>query len=288
MLSIKAYAKINLYLDVISRYPDGYHRIESVMQSVSLHDLIEISPASNINVVCSKEELCGQDNLAFRAAELIRRRMGFGLGATINIKKRIPVAAGLAGGSADAAATLTGLNVFWGLGLSLGQLQQIGSELGADVPFCLAGGTMLAEGRGELLSALSPMPEASIVLVTPPIHVSTAEIYSALDQENLPPLNRKEKILDALNAKNLAYLADSFENILENVAIKRYPAVLEVKQFAVSSGGLGALMSGSGPSIFIVCRDEISAGKVADVMRAYDPSFFVEIVKPVARGVEVL
>ncbi|MBE0446862.1 MAG: 4-(cytidine 5'-diphospho)-2-C-methyl-D-erythritol kinase [Actinobacteria bacterium] len=288
MLTIKAYAKINLYLDVISRYPGGYHQIESVMQSVSLHDLVEISRAPTIDIACAKKELCNQDNLAFRAAKLLQQKAGLRVGAKINIDKRIPTSAGLAGGSADAAATLTGLNILWRLGLSLEQLQEIGLELGADVPFCLAGGTMLAGGKGELLSPLNPMPEAAIVLATPPIYVSTAEVYQALDLENLTPLNRKDKVLDALDARDIARLAGSLDNLLESAVLKRYPKISEFKQFALTAGGIGTSMSGSGPSVFTICRDGYSADEIADAMRAYDPSFFVEIIKPVDRGVEVL
>ncbi|HZD59920.1 MAG TPA: 4-(cytidine 5'-diphospho)-2-C-methyl-D-erythritol kinase [Anaerolineae bacterium] len=288
MLTIKAYAKINLYLDIISRYPDGYHKIESVMQSISLHDLIVVSQAPTIDVSCTHEELCGQDNLAYHAAILLRQRMGLRAGATVTIDKRIPVAAGLAGGSADAAATLTGLNVLWELNLSIDQLQELGQELGADVPFCLAGGTMLAEGRGELLQPLNPLPDTTIVLITPPIPVSTAEVYQAFDREHIAPLNRKKEILDALDTGDPNRLAGSLGNLLESIALKRYPKILESKQRALASGGVGALMSGSGPSIFVICGDEHVASRVVETMRAYDPSSFVEIVKPVTRGVEIL
>lgn len=287
MLAIRAYAKINLYLDVISRYPDGYHQIESVMQSISLYDLVKVSLAPDISVTCTEEKLCGQNNLAFRAADLLRRKAGVRDGATITISKRIPVAAGLAGGSADTAATLAGLNILWGLNLSLEQLQDIGLELGADVPFCLAGGTMLARGKGEVLSSLTPMPESAIVLITPPLQVSTAEVYHALDLENPTPINQKEAFLEVLSAGQIERLASSLNNILENVTLKRYSEVLGAKQRALASGAIGALMSGSGPSVFAICRDEYSAESIAHAMQVHNPSFFVKIIKPVHSGVEI-
>lgn len=288
MLSIKAYAKINLYLDVISKYPNGYHQIESIMQSVSLHDLIEISPARDISLSCSREELCGGNNLAFRAADLLRKKMNPKIGAFVNITKRIPVAAGLAGGSADAAATLTGLNELWGLNLSLEDLQEIGLELGADVPFCLAGGTMLAEGVGERLTRLKPMPDTEIVLVTPPVQVSTAQIYNSFDEDGLAPIGLKHEFIDALSSGNMHKITELLNNALETVALKRYPAILGIKQLAVERGGIGALMSGSGPTVFVICRDKSAAESTADMIKSQEKTFFVEIVKPVNRGVEIV
>lgn len=288
MLSIKAYAKINLYLDVISRYPNGYHQIQSVMQSVSLHDLIEISPAQKLNVSCTEETLSGKENLAFRAATVLRETAGIKAGASLNIIKQIPVAAGLAGGSADAAAALTGLNILWGLNLPLKELQQIGAGLGADIPFCLVGGTMLAQGTGGFLTRLDPLPDAAIVIVTPPLHVSTAEIYRAIDEEQPQPLNVKDNFLQALSSRNLGEIARSLNNLLETVALKRYPAISRAKQLGVTSGGVGALMSGSGPSVFILCENLRSANNVVAAVKSAEPGFFVDVAKPVNSGIEVV
>lgn len=288
MLSIKAYAKINLYLDVISRYPDGYHQIESVMQSISLHDLIEISQSQDLSISCTKEELSNKENLAYRAAEMLRATISKKAGAHIHIKKNIPVAAGLAGGSADAAATLVGLNILWQLDLNSDQLQEIGARLGADIPFCLAGGTMLAEGRGEKLSKLKAMPEAWIVLITPPLHISTAEVYRMLDERELAPLYLAREFYDALLSGNVSHIAVMLKNLLEEVVLPIHPEIDGIKKLAVDSGALGALMSGSGPSVFALCKDEESAKRVANIIRARDETLFVEIVKPVGRGVEVL
>ncbi|MCL6473152.1 MAG: 4-(cytidine 5'-diphospho)-2-C-methyl-D-erythritol kinase [Firmicutes bacterium] len=288
MLSIKAYAKINLYLDVISRYPDGYHQIESVMQSISLHDLVEISPSQDLSISCTKEELSNKENLAYRAAEMLRATVSKKAGAHIHIKKNIPVAAGLAGGSADAAATLLGLNILWGLDFSLDQLQGIGARLGADIPFCLAGGTMLAEGRGERLSKLNAMPEAWIVVITPPLHISTAEIYHMLDERELAPLYLVREFYDALSSGDVSHIGLMLKNLLEEVVLPIHPEIDGIKKLALDSGALGALMSGSGPSVFALCQDEESAKRVASIMRSRDETLFVEIARPVGWGVEVL
>ena len=288
MLSIKAHAKINLYLDVISRYPNGYHQIESVMQSISLHDLIEISPAQELIVSCTEETLSGEENLAFRAALELRKQAVVKAGASLNIIKHIPVAAGLAGGSADAAAALTGLNILWGLNLPREELQGIGAGLGADIPFCLAGGTLLAQGKGDILTKLNPMPDTAIVVITPPLHVSTAEIYHAIDEERPAPLNAKDTIVEALSGRDLGQIAVSLDNLLETVALKRYPAISRAKQLGVTAGGIGALMSGSGPTVFILCEDLRSANTVADSVKSAEPEFFVNVAKPFNNGIEVL
>ncbi|HEY3375415.1 MAG TPA: 4-(cytidine 5'-diphospho)-2-C-methyl-D-erythritol kinase [Candidatus Aquicultor sp.] len=287
MLTIYAYAKINLYLDVISRYPDGYHQIESVMQSVSLHDLVEVAPidTDTITVTCSHEELSGPHNLAYKAAQALRSTYNAQNGAKISITKRIPMAAGLAGGSADAAATLVGLNELWGLKLELAELQHLGIQLGADIPFCLAGGTMLAEGKGEVLSKLQSMPNVPIVIVTPPIHVSTADIYRAVDTQAPEPLRTKNDIVIALESGDIDKIAESSRNLLETVAVKRYPAISRIKQLLVDAGAKGALMSGSGPSIIALCADNTAARRVAVAAKKFDPAAFVEIVEPVTRGV---
>lgn len=292
MLSIKAYAKINLYLDVISRYPDGYHQIESVMQSVSLHDLVQVFlPENNsydLNLSCTKEELATEDNLAMKAAKLLRKVTGINAGAQIVIEKRIPVAAGLAGGSADAAATLAGLNRLWGLNLSLAKLQQIGIILGADVPFCLSGGTQFAEGRGEILTPLDTTPKFSLVIATPPLKVSTAEIYRAIDEDIEAPLNKSEKYLQALKSGELGRIVQAQENLLEIVAMKRYPAVSKIKELLLKAGALGAMMSGSGPSVFAICQSKAQASQVADEVRRAEPDTFIEVTEPVSSGIEII
>jgi 4-diphosphocytidyl-2-C-methyl-D-erythritol kinase len=288
MLSIKAFAKINLYLDVLSRYPDGYHKIESVMQSVALFDLVEISSSSRIGLTCSNRSLESENNLAFRAAKLLKAKTGVGSGADIHITKNIPIAAGLAGGSADAAATLVGLNELWKTGLTVTELQAIGFELGADVPFCCVGGTMLAQGKGELLSSQTPLTPMPIVIATLPLHVSTAEIYSDLDELMLLPLNRKDEVLQALLSKDKRAIAESLANILENVALRRHPEIERVKQLAIENNCLGVLMSGSGPSVFAIFDNEDQTGDYARALSATEKNIFINITKPVEYGVKIM
>lgn len=288
MLTIKAFAKINLYLDVLSRHHDGYHQIESVMQSVSLFDLVEVRNSSQIDIICSNKELESKDNISYKAAKLLKAKAGVTNGAEITITKQIPVAAGLAGGSADAAATLLGLNELWGLGLSTFQLQEIGCELGADVPFCCEGGTMLACGKGEELSPLNPLPPAVIVIATPPVHVSTAEIYRELDNQKYVPFNRTNEIIKALSLGDNVLVAKSFANILETVALKRYPEIVQVKEKAIQSGCLGALMSGSGPSVFAFYENEEQAFVFMESLRSKNKNIFINITKPVEYGAKIL
>ncbi len=287
MLSIKAYAKINLYLDVVSRYPDGYHQIKSVMQSISLHDLVEISPAKDLSLSSTSRELSNKDNLAFKAAEMLRSITSSKAGAHINITKRIPIAAGLAGGSADAAATLAGLNILWGLNLSVEELQKIGAGLGADIPFCLMGGTALAEGRGEKLARLNPMPKLWMVLATPPMYISTAGVYRLVDKREIAPLYTGTEFLNALSSGDIIQISAMLKNLLEEVVLPLHPDIESIKKLAVTSGGSGALMSGSGPSVFIICRDEETADRVADDLRSRDETLFVDTVRPVDYGLEI-
>lgn len=287
MLSIKAYAKINLYLDVISRYPNGYHQIESIMQSVSLHDLVEISPAQDLSLSTTSRELSNKDNLAFKAAELLHSATSPKAGAHINITKQIPVAAGLAGGSADAAATLAGLNILWELNLPVEELQQIGERLGADIPFCLAGGTMLAEGRGEKLTRLNPIPRFWIVLVTPPLRISTADVYRLVDEREIASLYTGTEFLGALESGDITQISAMLKNLLEKVVFPLHPDIEGVKKLAIASGGSGALMSGSGPSVYVICRDEEVANRVASDLKSRDEMLFVDIVRPVDKGFEI-
>jgi 4-diphosphocytidyl-2-C-methyl-D-erythritol kinase len=288
MLSLKAFAKINLYLDVLSRYPDGYHQIESVMQSVSLFDFVEIRPSSRINLSCSNKELESKDNLAFRAAELLKTKTGTGSGASINIIKQIPIAAGLAGGSADAAATLIGLNELWSLDLTTARLQEIGRELGADVPFCCEGGTMLAQGKGEKLNPVPALSPAVIAIATPPILVSTAEIYSELDNRGYTALNRKNEMVEALSSKDIEQVSKSLSNILETVALKRYPEIDQIKEQAIKAGCMGALMSGSGPSVFAFFKNERQARVFIESLRAKNKNIFTNITKAVEYGAKIM
>ena len=247
-LSIPAYAKLNLTLEVLGKRPDGYHELRSLMCSLALHDTLRLEPAAAIEVRCSLPELVGPGNLAHRAALLLRAATNYSGGATINIEKRIPVAAGLGGGSSDAAATLIGLNRLWDTGLPGEALQDLAAQLGSDVPFCLAGGVALASGRGEILRPLPPLPPAIILLVRPPIQVSTASVYAALTPDGYGDGAASERLA------TLAYATPPVDwplvNALQPVTLRAYPLVGEVLELLRELGAAPVLMCGSGPTCF--------------------------------------
>jgi len=264
-MAIKVYAraKINLTLDVLGKRPDGYHQVETVMQSIELSDCLEFAPREEgvSLTVAGGEVSSGADNLVYRAALLMRARAGGTRGISIKLNKNIPVAAGLGGGSADAAATLSALNDIWGIRLPLGELLLLGEKLGSDVPFCLLGGTALAGGRGERLESLSPCPRMGLVLVKPPFGVSTASVYHAYD--SFPAVKRPETaaMIKAVKDKNIDGIIQNLANVLETATISMHPEIAAIKNRLLEAGALGVLMSGSGPTVFGVaaCLEEARA-----------------------------
>jgi len=264
MLSVKAHAKINLTLDVLSRRLDGYHEVEMIMQSIKLHDTLEFQLADEITLTASGLEVdTGPDNLIMRAARLLQQEAGLSFGAHIHLHKEIPVAAGLAGGSTDAAATLRGLNELWNMGLSQQELKELGVKLGADVPFCLMGGTAIARGIGEVLTPLPPAPNFGVILVKPAFGVSTAQVYRGLDLNNLGPRPSTPGMLEALRRKDLAQVAGELTNVLESVTLRLHPELKEIKEQLTRAGCRGVLMSGSGPTVFGLAENENTAAQIA-------------------------
>ena len=249
-LVIKARAKINLALDVLYKRSDGYHEVSMVMQAIDLSDKVVLRPqAEGISVSTNLPGLdCGPSNLAFRAAALMADRFGVRLGVAIELDKQIPVAGGLAGGSTDAAAVLSGLNRLWGLGLKMTEQEELAAKLGADVPFCLHGGTMLASGRGDKLSRLPALAHAWIVLARPPVEVSTAWVYQNYRPELVVGHPDISAMTACLNARDLAGVAGKFGNVLESVTIPAYPEIAAIKECMLAQGAMGSLMSGSGRS----------------------------------------
>ncbi len=256
----KAMAKINLGLDVLARRPDGYHELRMLMQSISLCDELTLAVSASAGISLELLpfgegfgwELLPTDgsNLAVQAADLLMRENGVRQGLSIRLKKRIPVAAGLAGGSADAAAVLTGVNELFQLGYSQEELMQRALRLGADVPYCLLGGTALAEGIGERLTPLPQAPKAYVVLVTPPVAVSTGFVYDHLqlqDQMRHPDLDGQVR---AILQGDLFRLAGAMGNVLEQVSVPLHPVIGTIKEKMSRRGALGAQMSGSGPTVF--------------------------------------
>lgn len=263
-ITMKAYAKINLGLDVIRKREDGYHDVCMIMQTVRLYDTIKIKTSeqtgitvrNNLNFLPND-----QRNLVYKAAACFLDRLNIKTGVQISLRKRIPVAAGLAGGSSDAAATLSGLNQLFETGLSQNDLMKLGVKLGADVPYCIMMGTALSEGIGEVLTPLQPMPDCDILLVKPNINVSTKYVYENLKLNSdicHPDIASMKK---AIEEGNLLKLTGSMDNILQNVTVKNYPVITEIKDKMVELGALTSLMSGSGPTVFGIFSDHDLAQK---------------------------
>lgn len=273
-MEIKAHAKINLTLSVLGRRPDGYHYVQMIMQSLELHDNIYIEESrGGITVGCDHEEVPrGPANLVYRAAERLRDLTGCTKGASIFIDKNIPLAAGLAGGSADAAATLVGLNDIWGLHLSKAQLMKAGADIGADIPFCVVGGTALVEGIGERVTSLNSLSGFGVVLVKPSFGVSTAKVYSLFDQLSGNPLGSGKKALNAAQGRDFDALPGLLFNDLERVTLHMHPVLLEIKEALLSAGSRGVLMSGSGPTVYGLCPDQEEAARVAGRLKIKDCS----------------
>lgn len=267
-LTVKAFAKINLSLDVLGTLPNGYHEVKMVMQTVSLFDLVTLTKNSGgISLECSLRFLpTGPENLAYRAAEAFFNETGIDPGVDIFLKKHIPVGAGLAGGSSNAAAVLTGLNKLFSAHLSTNRLCRIGEKLGADVPYCILGGTRLAEGIGEKLTCLPAMPDCFIVLVKPPFSISTKWAYDNIDacQSLLHPPT--DALIDALYENDLYKMCSNMGNVLEDVSISHHPVLTSVKEDLLSLGACAAQMSGSGPTVFGIFENEEMARNAKEVL----------------------
>lgn len=276
-ITVLARAKINLVLDVLGKRPDGYHEVEMVMQSIELHDCLEFSPGTGgISLAVEGGDVpSGKENLVYRAAELICLHAGIKDGVNIRLKKNIPAAAGLGGGSADAAAALVALNEMWGIGYSLSELMRLGEQLGADVPFCLRGGTALARGKGERLEQLPPCPRFGLVLVKPPFGVSTAAVYRAFAPGPVEKKPDCRAMVRALQEGDVAGIVENLANALEPVAFKMHPQIACIKRKLVEAGALGALMSGSGPTVFGLAPDLESAREVAGRYNKLDEQVLV-------------
>ena len=263
-ITLKAYAKINLGLDVLSKRADGYHDVCMIMQSINLYDTLTIkkSVERTISVETNLSYLPNnQKNLVYRAAELFLEAFPQNMGVKIDLKKRIPVAAGLAGGSSDAAATLCGLNELFETGLSDEELMKLGVTLGADVPYCIMLGTALSEGIGELLTPIKPMPYCDILLVKPNISVSTKYVYDNLKLDSTVPHPDILNMRQAIEESNLAGLTNCMDNILQTVTIKDYPIITKIKEKMILHGAMTSLMSGSGPTVFGIFSDHRLAEK---------------------------
>lgn len=262
MVIRKAYAKINLGLDVVRKRSDGYHEVRMIMQTVDLHDVLAFTrdKAPGIWVVTDKKELPGdKSNLVYKAAELLVEQYSIEEGIRIELQKNIPMAAGMAGGSTDAAAVFHGMNELFGLGMTEKEMCSLGVKIGADVPYCIQGGTALSEGIGEILTKLKDAPPCVVLIAKPDIDVSTKYVYENLHADTLVCHPDIDGMRDAIEAGDLAGMASRMENVLETVTVKKYPVIEEIKEFMKKRGALNALMSGSGPTVFGIFEDRKKA-----------------------------
>lgn len=281
MLYVKAPAKINLTLDVLYKRPDNYHEVEMIMTTVDLSDRIGLeSRADGLIKIISTNGFIPDDNrnLAYQAAQLIKDTYGVAHGVTISIEKEIPVAAGLAGGSSDAAATLKGLNELWELGLSIDTLAELGAKIGSDVSFCIYGGTALATGRGEKIQKLPAPPTCWVVLAKPKIGVSTAQVYGGLNIEGIEHPNTK-MMIQAIETNDYDLMCNSVGNVLESVTFNLHPEVVMIKEQMKRFGADAVLMSGSGPTVFGLVDNESRLGRIYNGLRGFcDEVFAVRLL----------
>lgn len=270
-ISLKALAKINLGLDVVRRREDGYHEVRMIMQTIQLYDRLDIKrtqePGIQIQTNLSFLPV-NENNLIYKAAKLLMDEFSITDGVSVKLDKRIPVAAGMAGGSTDAAAMLIGVNRFFSLGLTKRQLMERGVQIGADVPYCIMRGTALAEGIGEALSPLPPMVKCPVLIAKPSISVSTKFVYQNLKLDDTTIHPDIDRLIDDIKAKNLHDIAAHMGNVLETVTIPNYPVIDEIKKHMLSNGAVGAMMSGSGPTVFGLFDDEDTAKKAYKAMRS--------------------
>ncbi len=265
----RAYAKINIGLDVLRRRADGYHEVKMIMQTVDIYDelVLERRKEPGIELRMDNSELpSGGDNLICRAADLLFREKKITEGVNISLTKRIPIAAGMAGGSADAAATLRGVNELFDLGYSLKELQALGVGLGADIPYCLAGGTMLSEGIGEILTPLPAPPAAHLVIAKPDINVSTAFVYGNLHADRLAWHPDIDGMIAALQKGDLDGITGRLGNVLETVTVKAHPVIEQIRELLRKQGAENALMSGSGPTVFGIFKEKETAARAAEAV----------------------
>ncbi|MFC0472877.1 4-(cytidine 5'-diphospho)-2-C-methyl-D-erythritol kinase [Halalkalibacter kiskunsagensis] len=274
--SVKAPAKINLSLDAIRKRDDGFHEVEMIMTMVDLADRIDLTDIEGDRITVDVSEgFVPNDhrNLAYQAAALLKKRYNIKRGVSIYITKRIPVAAGLAGGSSDAAATLKGLNQLWNIGLSLDELADLGAEIGSDVSFCVYGGTALATGRGEIIEAIPSPPSCWVILAKPPIGVSTADVYKRLNVNAIQHANTQEMIR-AITNQNFKGICDNLHNVLETVTLDMHPEVRNIKEQMIRFGADGVLMSGSGPTVFGLVEHESRLHRVYNGLRGFCQDVF--------------
>lgn len=275
MIKVEGNAKINLTLDILGKRPDGYHEVAMVMQSIGLSDIVEMEKTDGpieltINVPWLKAD---EKNLAWRAAALIKEEYKLAGGVRMKLTKCIPVAAGLAGGSTDAAAVLRGMKELYALDISEERLCELGAQLGSDIPFCLLGGTMLSTGRGEVLKRLPDLPTTWVVLAKPRISVSTAWAYQNYDAQGAKEHPDNERIQQEIARGDRKAVAGLLCNVLESVTIKKYDVISQYKQMMLQQGAMASMMSGSGPTVFGLAERKETADRIAAYMREHTDAY---------------
>lgn len=266
----RAYGKLNLSLDIVGKCEDGYHLVCMVMQTVDLYDELTIQKTDKpgIQLTTDRPDLpTNEDNLIYKATKLLFDEFQIKGGVSIHLKKQIPIAAGMAGGSADCAATLLGINTLFDLKLTEQDLQKRAVTMGADIPYCIMGGTALSEGIGEVLTPISPVPDCHVLLVKPNIDISTKWVYQTLRWNTLTSHPDTKKMLSALEAQSLSEVSATMENVLETVTIPAYPVIASIKEKLLSLGAINAMMSGSGPTVFGIFQDAAQMEKAAAALR---------------------
>ena len=288
-ISLKSRAKINLSIDVIGKREDGYHIVEMIMQTIDLYDDIKLKELEEDNITIKSE--CSyiplnEDNIVYKAAKLIKEKMDIKKGIEIFIKKNIPVAAGMAGGSSNAAAVLVGLNELWKLGLSKDELRDLGLKLGADVPFCIEGGTALAEGIGEKLTYIKGInKDVNILVCKPDIFDSTKEVYQSLDIKNIEKRPDNKLLIEKLKNDDIVSVSNNMVNVLEEVTSKKYSDIKVIEDIIAKNGAMGTMMSGSGPTVFGFFDNEEKAKRArVELLENYSQ---VYVVTSSEKGVEI-
>ena len=262
-IQLKSRAKINLSIDVLGKREDGYHLVEMIMQTIDLFDKIKIFSLKEDTIIIESNSLdipLDSTNIVYKAADLIKKQYNIKEGVKIIIEKNIPIAAGMAGGSSNAAAVLVGLNQLWQLKLSENKLKELGLKLGADVPFCIGGQTALAENIGEKLTKIDGLSENIFILVCKPeLFVSTKEIYEEIDSKIIEKRPNNKLLIQLLKENKIQQIADNMYNVLEEVTRERYPVIEEIEKIMMENDALGSMMSGSGPTVFGLYRNREDA-----------------------------
>ena len=276
-MKIKAYGKVNISLDVVGKREDGYHLLSMIMQNIDLYDEIEVEKQKyGITLECNKSYVPVDNiNLAYKAAEIFKERYDIVDGVKINIEKNIPVSAGLAGGSTDAAAVLKVMNELFNVNATEAELMELGLRLGADIPYCIHGGTALCEGIGEIITPIKSFKDKIIVLVKPAFGVSTKEVYKNFNLEKVKQHPKTAEIINAIENDNLNFVASNMRNLLENVTLRKHKILIKIKEEMNACGAINSMMSGSGPTVFAFFDDMLKAQKCFEKMKKKYSDVFI-------------